>query len=94
MAKVQLHARYTDGRRIIFVLSRSLSAKTSDVGDTHLWETVNQNLHSSIYVPIISFVALLRSAACVFAKEGTLVAYVSAHKYNIRNWWTGSWSGR
>lgn len=35
-----------------------------------------------------------KSAACVFAKEGTLVAYVSAHKYNIRNWWTGSWSGR
>lgn len=31
----------------------------------------------------------------MFAKEdGSLVAYVSAHKLNLRNWWSGKWSGR
>ncbi|CAM9749489.1 unnamed protein product [Ascophyllum nodosum] len=36
-----------------------------------------------------------KSAACVFAAgENTLVAYVSAHKHNLRNWWSGLWSGR
>ncbi|CAN0028857.1 unnamed protein product, partial [Hapterophycus canaliculatus] len=37
-----------------------------------------------------------KSAACVFAKDGGggLVAYVSARKYNLRNWWSGTWSGR
>lgn len=43
-------------------------------------------------------VALHRSAACVFAKEGggggLLVAYVSSRKYNLRNWWSGTWCGR
>eukprot|EP00903_Cladosiphon_okamuranus_P015630 g14433.t1 len=38
-----------------------------------------------------------KSAACVFAKEGGgggLVAYVSSRKYNLRNWWSGTWCGR
>lgn len=44
-------------------------------------------------VRLLLFVAR-RSAACVFAKQGTLVAYVGGHKYNLRNWWSGRWSGR
>ncbi|CAN0132471.1 unnamed protein product [Ectocarpus fasciculatus] len=37
-----------------------------------------------------------KSAACVFEKDGGggLVAYVSARKHNLRNWWSGTWSGR
>lgn len=35
-----------------------------------------------------------KSAVSVFAKNGGLVAYLSSHKHNLKNWWSGKWSGR
>ncbi|CAM9267857.1 unnamed protein product [Pylaiella littoralis] len=44
---------------------------------------------------VTHFTVAEKSAACVFAKHGGgFVAYVSACKHNLRNWWSGSWSGR
>eukprot|EP00904_Undaria_pinnatifida_P006350 jgi/Undpi1/2845/HiC_scaffold_14.g06222.m1 len=58
-------------------------------------EAQREDLEGELEVYRASFFSVAeKSAVSVIAKDGGLVAYVSSHKHNLNNWWSGKWSGR